>query len=74
MGFDPSPYNKINIHVGGAYGDKKSTLKRFCQNFQLLDNETKRRLVIENDDSPNEFSVKDLFDGVFQHILQHFYY
>ena len=68
MGFDPSPYNKINIHVGGAYGDKKSTLKRFCQNFQLLDNETKRRLVVENDDSPNEFSVKDLFDGVFQHI------
>jgi len=70
MGFysDPSPYNKINIHVGGAYGDKKSTLERFCKNFELLDKNTKKRLVIENDDSPNEFSVKELFDGVYQHI------
>jgi UV DNA damage endonuclease len=68
MGFEPSNYNKINIHVGGAYGDKKSTLKRFIKNFELLNENTKKRLVIENDDSPNEFSVKDLFDGVYQHI------
>ena len=68
MGFEPSNYNKINIHVGGAYGDKKSTLKRFIENFELLNENTKKRLVIENDDSPNEFSVKDLFDGIHQHI------
>ena len=70
MGFysDPSPYNKINIHVGGAYNDKKSTLERFCKNFELLDENTKKRLVIENDDSPNEFSVKELFDGIYQRI------
>ena len=67
MGFKPSHYNKINIHVGGGYGDKKSTLERFCKNFKLLDENTKKRLVIENDDSPNEFSVKELFDGVYQH-------
>ena len=66
MGFEPSNYNKINIHVGGAYGDKKSTLDRFCKNFELLAENTKKRLVIENDDSPNEYSVKDLFDGVYQ--------
>jgi len=66
MGFEPSNYNKINIHVGGAYGDKKAALKRFCENFELLGDSTKKRLVIENDDSPNEFSVKDLFDGIHQ--------
>lgn len=66
LGFEPSNYNKINIHVGGAYGDKKSTLARFCKNFELLRDDTKKRLVIENDDSPNEYSVKDLFDGVYQ--------
>ena len=66
MGFEPSNYNKINIHVGGAYGDKKSALERFCKNFELLGDSTKKRLVIENDDSPNEFSVKDLFDGIYQ--------
>ena len=68
MGFDPSPYNKINIHVGGAYGDKEGTLKRFCKNFELLRDDTKKRLVIENDDSPNEFSVKDLYEGVYKRI------
>jgi UV DNA damage endonuclease len=66
MGFEPSNYNKINIHVGGAYGDKEATLKRFCENFQLLNDSTKKKLVIENDDSPNEFSVKDLYEGVYK--------
>jgi len=64
MGYSPSPYNKINIHVGGAYGDKETTLKRFCKNFHLLNEDTKKRLVVENDDSPNEYSVKDLVKGV----------
>jgi hypothetical protein len=33
MGFLPaSPYNKINIHVGGTYGGpKEDTLRRFAQ-------------------------------------------
>jgi len=68
MGFDPSPYNKINIHVGGAYGDKKGTLERFCKNFELLRDDTKKRLVIENDDSPNEYSVNDLYEGIYKQI------
>ena len=68
LGFEPSNYNKINIHVGGAYGDKSATLARFVKNFSLLRDDTKKRLVIENDDSPNEYSVKDLFDGIYQTI------
>tara|TARA_R110000764_G_scaffold167315_1_gene254473 strand:- start:737 stop:1633 length:897 start_codon:yes stop_codon:yes gene_type:complete len=68
MGYDPSPYNKINIHVGGAYGDKETTLARFVENFRLLNNDTKKRLVIENDDSPNEYSVKDLHEGIYKSI------
>lgn len=65
MGYDPSPYNKINIHVGGAYGDKDLTLTRFVKNYSLLNDDTKKRLVIENDDSPNEYSVKDLHTGIY---------
>ena len=68
MGFEPSPYNKINIHVGGAYGDKKGTLEAFCHNFKLLNEDTKKRLVIENDDSPNEYSVNDLYEGIYKQI------
>jgi UV DNA damage endonuclease len=68
MDYKPSHYNKINIHVGGAYGDKESALKRFCKNFELLGDSTKKRLVIENDDSPTEYSVKDLYEGVYKKI------
>ena len=68
MGYDPSPYNKINIHVGGAYGDKKGTLDAFCHNFKLLNEDTKKRLVVENDDSPNEYSVNDLYWGIHKRI------
>ena len=36
MNLQASPWNKINIHVGGSYGDKTETVKRFAQNFKLL--------------------------------------
>lgn len=68
LGYAPSHQNKINIHVGGAYGDKETTLDRFCENFYKLNINTRSRLVVENDDSPNEYSVKDLFDGVYSRI------
>ena len=37
IGLSRTPYNKINIHLGGAYGDKESAnMDRFCKNFELL--------------------------------------
>ena len=68
MGFEPSNYNKINIHVGGSYDDKEATLERFCKNFELLADHTKKRLVVENDDKASEYSVKDLYEGVYKRI------
>ena len=60
MNLQASPWNKINIHVGGAYGDKGETLKRFAQNFQLLSQNLRARLTVENDDKPGLYTVKDL--------------
>lgn len=60
MGLRPSHWNKINIHAGGTYGDKKATLDRFAQNFRLLSENLRARLTIENDDRPTLYTVTDL--------------
>lgn len=60
MGLQPSHWNKINIHVGGAYGDKHEALKRFAQNFSLLSNGLQKRLTVENDDKQGLYSVAEL--------------
>jgi UV DNA damage endonuclease len=41
---------KIQIHVGGVYGDKANSLRRFVQGYDVLPLFVKKRLVIENDD------------------------
>lgn len=60
MNLQTSPWNKINIHVGGAYGDKEETLKRFARNFKLLSSNLQARLTVENDDKGGLYTVKDL--------------
>ncbi len=60
LGLSLTPYNKINIHCNGVYGDKKSALDRFISNFQRLSESVRKRLTIENDDKASMYSVKDL--------------
>ncbi len=68
MGLSRTPYNKINIHIGGAYGDKESAMERFCVNFERLPDSVKSRLTVENDDKASMYSVKDLYEGVYKRI------
>ena len=60
LGMELSPYNKINIHCNGTYGDKIASMERFCQNYDRLSDSVKTRLTVENDDFLSKYSVNDL--------------
>ena len=60
LGMPKSPAAKINIHVGGAYGERENALARFCKAFKRLTHSAQSRLTVENDDKPNLYSTKML--------------
>lgn len=60
MDLSKTPYNKINIHCNGVYGDKITAMDRFCENFNRLSDSVRNRLTVENDDKASMYSVKDL--------------
>ena len=64
MQLDQTTYYPINIHINTTKPSCELSAKRFCDNFSLLSDSCKKRLTIENDDSPNQFSVKMLYDNV----------
>ena len=68
LGQSRTHYNKINIHIGGVYGDKVSAMERFCENFHRLPNSVKSRLTVENDDKASMWSVKHLYEYIYSRV------
>ena len=68
IGLSRTPYNKINIHLGGAYGDKEASMKRFVKNFPRLPESVSSRLTLENDDKASMYSVRDLYEGIYKEV------
>jgi UV DNA damage endonuclease len=68
MGLSETPFNKINIHMGAAYGDKESAVKTFIKNFKTLPDTIKNRLTIENDDKAVMYSTNDLYNMIYSEI------
>ena len=66
IGLSVSVYNKMNIHVGGAYGDKQAALDRWIDNYYKLDYNAQQRLTVENDDKENMYSTKELYEGIYK--------
>ena len=48
---------KVQIHVGGVYGDKDTSLQRFISRYANLQSNIRNRLMIENDDK--SYNLKD---------------
>lgn len=79
MGLDSTA--KLQIHVGGLYGDRELAISRFIATYQTLPEAVRVRLVIENDD--RLFSLQDclrvheavgipvLFDNFHHECLHH---
>ena len=48
---------RIQLHIGGKYGDKERAIDRFVERYENLPQKIRKRIVIENDDSL--YSLKD---------------
>jgi UV DNA damage endonuclease len=48
---------KVQIHVGGVYGDKPGSMQRFADRYKDLPTTIRKRLVVENDHKM--YSLKD---------------
>ena len=68
MNLPKTHYYPINIHVNITKPTKEESMLRFCGNFERLSESCKKRLTIENDDFGNQYSVKDLYEGLYKKI------
>ncbi|MEG7355461.1 UV DNA damage repair endonuclease UvsE [Bacillus inaquosorum] len=67
----------INIHIGGAYGNKETAIAQFHQNIKQLPKEIKQRMTLENDDktytTEETLQVCEQEDAPFVFDFHHFY-
>lgn len=68
MGLDQSHYYPINIHVNTTQPTREAAAERFCEQFWNLSESCRKRLVVENDDGPNQYSTKMLYDLIYKKI------
>lgn len=60
MGLPQNHYYPINIHINTTQPTKAEAAERFCQNFNLLPESAKKRLVVEVDDKKSQYTSVDL--------------
>ena len=60
MGLDQTHFYPINIHVNTTKPTREEAAERFCQNYALLPDTVKKRLVVEVDDKKSQYTAVDL--------------
>ena len=60
MGLDQTHFYPINIHVNTTKPTREEAAERFCQNYSLLPDTVKKRLVVEVDDKKSQYTAVDL--------------
>jgi UV DNA damage endonuclease len=68
MGLEQNHYYPINIHVNTTKPTREEAASRFCEQFWNLSESCRKRLVVENDDGPNQYSTKILYDLIYKKI------
>ena len=68
MGLERNHFYPINIHVNTTKPTKEEAAERFCQNFSLLPETVKSRLVVEVDDKKSQYKAEDLYHMVHKKI------
>ena len=69
MGLPRTPGAKINLHVGGAYGEHGKALERLCRVVEArLPDSVRSRLTFENDDKRGMYSARMLYEWVYQRV------
>ena len=66
MELEQTTFYPINIHINTTQPTRELAAERFCKEFENLSESCKKRLVVENDDGANQYSVKMLYDWVHQ--------
>jgi len=65
---DQTHYYPINIHINTTKPSKQEAAARFVMNIGKLSDSCISRLTVENDDSPNQYSVGDLYSMVYMQV------
>lgn len=62
----PADYNcPMNMHINNRQGTNDEVVQRFIHNFSRLSSNCRKRIVIENDDKLNCWSVKQLINDFY---------
>lgn len=68
MGLPVNTYYSVNIHLNTTKPTLEDAAQRFCNSFWLLNDSTKKRLTVENDDKLAQYTVQDLYRLVHKQI------